>query len=137
MHGHRNVEQVPIRVNENCFNLCEHIEYGGNLRCLELDSEGVHEVYTPNPVFRKRPEGSFATVGEMLDVLEKHGVVASFFLIGNNINDQSAEAVKRAYDMGCEIGNHSKSHEYMDKLTPEEIIAEFEYVQEKLLSGLK
>ena len=72
------------------------------------------------------------TTHEMLDVLEKHGVVASFFLIGNNINDQSAEAVKRAYDMGCEIGNHSKSHEYMDKLTPEEIIAEFEYVQEKV-----
>lgn len=73
------------------------------------------------------------TTNEVLDVLEKHNVVASFFLIGNNINDESAKSVKRAYDLGCEINNHSKTHGYMDKMTAEEIKAEFEYVDEKVL----
>lgn len=72
------------------------------------------------------------TTNEVLDVLEKHGVVASFFLIGNNINDESAETVKRAYALGCEINNHSKSHGYMDKMTPEEIVAEYKYVDDKV-----
>ena len=69
----------------------------------------------------------------MLDVLEKHQVVASFFLIGNNINDESAKSVKRAYDLGCEINNHSKSHDYMDKMTAEEIKEEFDFVDQKVL----
>lgn len=73
------------------------------------------------------------TTNEVLDVLEKYGIKASFFLIGNNIDDESAEAVKRAYDMGCEIGNHSRSHSYMDKLTAEEITEEVTYVNEKVI----
>lgn len=72
------------------------------------------------------------TTNEVLDVLEKHGVVASFFLIGNNINDESAKTVKRAYDLGCEIANHSKTHSYMDKMSPEDIKAEYEYVDQKV-----
>ncbi|MDE7234285.1 MAG: polysaccharide deacetylase family protein, partial [Ruminiclostridium sp.] len=73
------------------------------------------------------------TTNEVLDVLEKYGIKASFFLIGNNIDDESAKAVKRAYDMGCEIGNHSRSHSYMDKLTAEEIAEEVTYVNEKVI----
>lgn len=72
------------------------------------------------------------TTNEVLDVLEKHGVVASFFLIGNNIDDESAKSVKRAYDLGCEINNHSKSHDYMDKMAAEDVKAEFDFVDEKV-----
>lgn len=72
------------------------------------------------------------TTAEVLDKLQKYDIVASFFLIGNNINDASAEVVKRAYDMGCEINNHSRSHPYMNEMTPDEIIAEFTYTDDKI-----
>lgn len=72
------------------------------------------------------------TTAQVLDVLEKYDIIASFFLIGNNINDASAEVVKRAYDMGCEINNHSKTHPYMNQMTVEEIIEEFRYVDDKI-----
>lgn len=72
------------------------------------------------------------TTNEVLDVLEKHQVVASFFLIGNNITEESAKAVKRAYDLGCEIDNHSKSHNYMNEMAPEDIKAELQYVDDKV-----
>ncbi len=72
------------------------------------------------------------TTAEVLDKLEKHDIVASFFLIGNNINDDSAKVVKRAYDMGCEINNHSKSHPYMNEMTVEQIIEEFTYTDDKI-----
>lgn len=73
------------------------------------------------------------TTNEVLDVLEKYNAKGSFFLIGDNINDESAESVKRAYDMGCEIDNHSKSHPNMGSMSAEEILAEVEYVNEKVI----
>lgn len=72
------------------------------------------------------------TTNQVLDMLEKYDVVASFFLIGNNINDASAEVVRRAYNMGCEIHNHSKTHPYMNTMTAEEIIEEFTYTDDKI-----
>ena len=73
------------------------------------------------------------TTHEVLDVLEQYGIKASFFLIGNNINSESEAAVKRAYDMGCDIGNHSKSHPYMNELSEEEIEAEIDYVSDYIV----
>lgn len=72
------------------------------------------------------------TTMEILDVLEKYQVRASFFLIGTNINDESAKSVKRAYDLGCDIENHSKTHSYMDKMTADEIKDEVAYVNAKV-----
>lgn len=72
------------------------------------------------------------TTNEVIDKLEKYGIVASFFLVGNNVNDESAKAVKRAYDLGCEIDNHSRTHSNMTELSAEEIKAEFEYTDEKV-----
>lgn len=72
------------------------------------------------------------TTNQVLDLLDKYQVRASFFLIGDNINDESAKVVKRAYDMGCEINNHSKTHSYMNKMTAEEIKAEVDFVSDKV-----
>lgn len=72
------------------------------------------------------------TTSQVLDKLELYGVPASFFLVGNNINSESAEIVKRAYQIGCEIDNHSKSHAYMNQLTPEEIVEEVQFVSDKV-----
>lgn len=72
------------------------------------------------------------TTMEVLDILEKYQVRASFFLIGTNINDESAKSVKRAFDLGCDIENHSKTHSYMDKMTADEIKDEIAYVNDKV-----
>lgn len=72
------------------------------------------------------------TTMEVLDILEKYQVRASFFLIGTNINDESAKSVKRAFDLGCDIENHSKTHSYMDKMTTDEIKDEVAYVNDKV-----
>lgn len=72
------------------------------------------------------------TTNQVLDLLVKYQVRASFFLIGNNINDESAKSVKRAYDLGCEINNHSRTHSYMDKMEAEDIKAEVQFVSDKV-----
>ena len=72
------------------------------------------------------------TTAEILDLLEKYQVRASFFLIGSNLNDETAKVVKRAYDLGCDIENHSMTHSYMDKMTAEEIADEINTLNGKI-----
>ena len=55
IHGHRNTKQVPIRVNDRVFNLEGRVEFGGDLRCVQLDKDGMYEVEVHNEVF-KTPE---------------------------------------------------------------------------------
>lgn len=52
IHGHRNTKQVPIRVNDRVFNLEGRVEFGGDLRCVQLDKDGMHEVEVHNEVFK-------------------------------------------------------------------------------------
>ena len=51
----------------------------------------------------------------ILDVLAQHGGVATFFVVGQQIPGNSA-AVKRAVELGCEIGNHTYSHQRLTGL---------------------
>ncbi len=46
---------------------------------------------------------------EILSVLDKYGVKATFFVIGQNA-EQYPELIKAEYESGHEIGNHTYSH---------------------------
>ena len=77
--------------------------------------------------------GDDHTMNDMLDLLEKNDVAGSFFLIGNKINDENAKVIKRAFDMGCDIENHSWTHLDMTKLTREEILDEYNKCDEAII----
>lgn len=64
------------------------------------------------------------TTPKVLDILEEHDVPASFFVIGQYINDSSAEQMKRAVSLGCEIQNHSYTHTFMTQHSTESFIDE-------------
>lgn len=55
IHGHRNIKQMPIMTNDRVFNLEGQVEYGGCLRCVQVDAEGIHCVEVKNDVY-KSPE---------------------------------------------------------------------------------
>ncbi len=80
-----------------------------------------------------------ATMNNMLDILEKYNVPASFFLIGNKVNDENKKVIKRAMDLGCDIQNHTWTHRDRTKLTKEQMLEEYnkcdEVIQE--LTGKK
>ena len=63
---------------------------------------------------------------EILDILEEYGIKASFFVIGQNIDEESAEAMQRAHSLGCEINSHSFTHSYMNEMSAEDIKDEME-----------
>lgn len=60
---------------------------------------------------------------DILDVLDKHGVKATFFLAGYWVNEYP-DHVRMIAARGHEIGNHSYSHPHMNSLTADSIAAE-------------
>lgn len=57
----------------------------------------------------------------VLDKLQKYGVVASFFQVGQMINDDTKPVIDRIVAMKCEINNHSWSWNGMNQMTAEQI----------------
>lgn len=51
---------------------------------------------------------------KILDVLEKYGARATFFMLGKNAADHP-DNLKRKIELGCEIGNHTYDHNHYGK----------------------
>lgn len=70
----------------------------------------------------------------ILDILKKHNVKATFFLVGNFI-ETSPELVKRMVDEGHTVGNHTYTHPDMsqisDKAAFEEELGKLEQIYEE------
>ncbi len=52
IHGHRNTKQMSVQANDRVFNLEGQVEFGGCLRCVQVDAEGIHCVEVKNDVYR-------------------------------------------------------------------------------------
>ena len=77
--------------------------------------------------------GTPDTMNDMLDILEKHGVIGSFFLWANKITEENKKVIRRAFDMGCDIENHTWSHTFMTKLSDEEILEEYKKCDDAIM----
>ena len=76
---------------------------------------------------------SDTTTDQVLDVLSRHGIVGTFFLIGDNITDERLPIIRRTLSLGCEIENHSKTHSDMTTLTREQIISEISFTTDRII----
>ncbi len=66
-------------------------------------------------------DGPSSTTSEVLDVLEQYDVVATFFLIGEQINSDTLPIMQRQLSMGCELANHSYNHVDMSSLSAADV----------------
>lgn len=98
-----------------------------------LSGEGGSDIVEENLTTTKKPvlaekliaitfdDGPHKTyTNRILDILEKNGATATFFLVGYNI-ENNIDTIKRAADLGCEIANHSLSHKNLMKISDTEI----------------
>lgn len=83
-----------------------------NFRAIDPSKPMVALTYDDGP--------NAKTSNRILDCLEKHGVVATFFEVGRNVKT-FPEVVQRESELGMEIGNHSWSHPQLTKLSKKEI----------------
>lgn len=64
---------------------------------------------------------SLRDTGKLLDLLKTEEVSATFFVLGGQVEIGREELVKRAYQEGHEIGNHTYSHQILTGLSQSEV----------------
>jgi len=69
---------------------------------------------------------------EILDILDKYNVKATFFIIGNWAED-FPELTKEIYKRGHEIGNHSDTHPDFTQVSKDRIIKEISVADAKIM----
>ncbi|MGL5329098.1 MAG: polysaccharide deacetylase family protein [Peptostreptococcaceae bacterium] len=72
-------------------------------------------------------------IEEIVTILDKHNVKATFFLVGSWVDDNK-EIVKMLNEKGHEIGNHSNTHPNMKSLSDDDIMKEIDITSEKIFN---
>ena len=75
--------------------------------------------------------GSRKKLEDILDVLNKQQIKASFFVTGEWV-EKNPDMIQKLYVQGHDIGNHSQSHKEMNFLTKEECEEEIRLVHDKV-----
>ena len=68
---------------------------------------------------------------EILKTLAENGSVATFFYLGNRLDNYTDNA-KKAVEIGCEIGNHTWDHPMLSKMSKEQIVSEITKTNAKI-----
>ena len=68
---------------------------------------------------------------KIIDILAEYDVKATFFVVGEWV-DKYPESVKALHDAGHEIMNHSDTHPYMTKLSPEDMLKQVNACSDKI-----
>jgi peptidoglycan/xylan/chitin deacetylase (PgdA/CDA1 family) len=71
-------------------------------------------------------DGPSTLTPRILDILEKYDATATFFVIGGQVDATTEPTIRRAVELGCEIGSHSFTHPYMSKLSKQEQLEQSE-----------
>lgn len=103
------------------------------LSCGSSDTTGPEEPDTTQPDTTQYPtpdklcaitfdDGPDVTKTNLvLDKLDNYDIVATFFVIGQKINNDTRSVMERMDSMGCEIGNHSWGYSSMTSMDSAQI----------------
>ena len=96
----RNEIYERLLVSDTFVQRCEGLKIVAKGRLIDPDKPMIALTFDDGPsIYTPR----------VLDCLEQYDQAATFFVVGTNAA-RYGDYIKRAYDLGCEIGNHSYSH---------------------------
>ena len=96
----------------------QYIKTNGTYKGYYFDTNGVYDPTvkvkaevdpTKKMVALTFDDGPGRYTSRLLNVLQKNGAKATFFMVGQNVSSYK-NTVKRMANMGCELGNHSWDH---------------------------
>lgn len=70
-------------------------------------------------------------IDSIIETLEKHNVKITFFIVGDWVT-KYPDAVKKIYDAGHEIGNHSDSHPHVNNMNLEDNMNQIKQCSDKI-----
>ena len=73
----------------------------------------------------------------VLNVLEKYNSKATFFVVGNRLSSKTNQnLLRRIFELGSQIGNHTYSHPNLKKLSEKEILEEINKTNKLIKSAI-
>ncbi len=108
-------EVISINTNEN-----EYIEVSAIRKKIDIAKPMIALTFDDGPYTR-------STI-PILNTLEEHNVVATFFVLGNRVN-RHKDIIKRMAANGNEIGNHSYNHKDLTILTSKQVKSQIDMTQ--------
>jgi peptidoglycan/xylan/chitin deacetylase (PgdA/CDA1 family) len=78
-------------------------------------------------------DGPGTTTIEILNILEAHNVVATFYVLGS-LAERNDDIISRAFDMGCEIANHTWSHLSAEGASTESLQSQLQRTRDQIES---
>lgn len=70
-------------------------------------------------------------IDDIINILKQYGCPATFFVVGDFVQ-KYPESVKKLYDAGHEIANHSDSHAHYSRLSAEQMKKDMDKCDEKI-----
>lgn len=114
-----------------CFSMCVPIFGASSSRIVF--SKNKQETKKIALTFDDGPHPRYTD--KILSILEKYNIKATFFVIGVNVENYP-EPLKRIYEAGHEIGNHSYSHISEKSLTGDSALEEVNKCEELIYKSI-
>ncbi len=92
IHGHRNIEDLPIKSTDRCFNLEGQVELGGHLRVVTLDHNGFETFEIQNDIF---------STGKAVDANKTENITEEMMFNLMQDNDLVAEKKSKNYPISA------------------------------------
>ena len=108
-------------------------EYYDKLEELSMEKKIVAFTFDDGPVQWSEDSSAMS----ILHTLEQYKQHATYFYVGQQINEENVKELAYAKRIGCEIGNHGYTHSDFTKLTTEEIEEEFTKTEETIQAAIK
>ncbi|MDO5135208.1 MAG: polysaccharide deacetylase family protein [Eubacteriales bacterium] len=119
-----------------CFNDQGYVKTGWvtiDAKDYYFDSQGNYDPTQKRTLLALTfDDGPGAYTDELLDCLEENNSRATFFMLGQNVENYQS-TVKRMAEMGCEIGSHSWDHQNLRTLDQGGVKKEFEDTDDALI----
>ena len=126
------VDTITIKIDNNDIKNYLKINLDGTE--IKTETNRIRENLDPDKpmialTFDDGP--SYLYTSDLLDAVENYDIRVTFFMVGYNIPGNGS-IIKRAYDLGCQIANHTENHSSLTSLSVQEMINEVEGVNNKL-----
>lgn len=77
-------------------------------------------------------DGPGAYTPQVLDVLEKYGVRATFYMVGENLAESKSDLLKRMVSLDCELGSHTTDHTNLHNVSTDVAVQKITTVMDEI-----
>lgn len=117
--GTRHTQEKPAAALQNRLPAhveSSHVEAESNPAAVSVKQTSLVAVKVPEPrkvVYLTFDDGPSPVTAKVLDILQREGVKATFFVLGNGA-ESHPELINAIWEQGHAIGNHTYNHNYHD-----------------------